>query len=186
MMTDYNNPDPQSINYSYEEGEQVQNNMSFEMIRKINIDNLEKEYNYILPQCIEIYKKLSLDVDNVSLTQKYEICQNKLSVLEDKIADLNNKTDVSLTDLKNKINETDSYIFSNQDKMNSINSTLQEKHKRIDGDLIKFNDYVELNNSMKIKNIIKIIIFVIFLIILIILVFLYFIKNNKEIRDINE
>ena len=187
MSIDYNNPNSNSINYSYEEGQSLDSNMSFETIRKVNMDNLEKEYNYILPRCIEIYKKLSLDKNNSSLKQNYEICQSKLTQLEDKIGEVNNETDTHLNDLKNKINETDSYIFTNQNKINSINSHLQEKTKRIDGDVTKFNDYVELNNSMQIKNIIKIIVFIIFLIILIILGYLYFTGNNSANNtDINE
>lgn len=184
MSIDYNNPNPVSINYSYEEGKSLDNNMSFETIRKINMDNLEKEYNYILPRCIEIYKKIPLDKRNI---QQYEICKSKLTQLEDKIADLNNQTDETLNNLKNKISETDIHIFNNQNKINSINSHLQTKSQRIDGDLTKFKDYVELNNSMKIKNIIKVIVFIVFLIILIILGILYFKENNSENNiDINE
>lgn len=180
----YEDPNLSSNGLTYESGEQLTSGQSFYDIRKYNIDNLEKEYNYYYPRCLDAYKKWkNAQVNNTgersSLQSKYEVCNNKLQILKNKLEEANRVTEEQLEVINEKTNIQDRNIFINQKRINSSSNVLKEKQERLETDNIKINDYNQLNNSMATKNIIWLILLIIFLIGAVLISFLYFSSGEE-------
>lgn len=177
--TTYENPNPNSNSLTYTDGKQLSSGQSFFHIRKKNIDNLEKEYNYYYPRCLDLYKKwkyaqLKNDPDKNTLNSQYQLCSNKLNTLKLKLEEANSVTSEQMEILKDQTNLEDKNIFINQQEINNSTNTLKEKQGRLETDDIKINDYNQLNNSISTQNIIWLILLLIFIVGALLLSYFYF------------
>ena len=55
MSVNYDDPDSKSTNLTYKPGREINDGGSLSRIRETNIDNLEKQYMYIYPRCLDLY-----------------------------------------------------------------------------------------------------------------------------------
>lgn len=183
--TSYEDPDSNSRRLTYEHGNQLTSGQSFYQIREFNIDNLEKEYNYYYPRCLDYYKKwknsqLNDSPDKNTLESEYQLCSNKLNSLKIKLEEANSVTSEQLEILKDQTNLEDKSIFANQQEINSSSNILKMKQNRLETDNIKINDYNQLNNSISTKNIIWLILLLIFIVGAVLLGYFYFSSGEGE------
>ena len=127
----YDDPDLSSKHLTYKKGKPITDGLGFHQIRKYNIDNLEKEYNYLFPRCLDIYKRLKYselnnNSDKSTLESEYMLCSNKLNTLKLKLEEANSVTAEQLAILKEKNNNEDQHIFINQQKINDSSNILNE------------------------------------------------------------
>ena len=183
MSIEYTDPDPASNELSYNEGRQIRDGESFAKIRKKNIDNLEKEYNYVYPRCLDLYKKwkyalLNLDTSAASsFESQYNQCSFKLDQLKNKLDETNRVSSEEIEVIKNRTDLQDESIFRNQKVIDGSTNILKEKQSIINSDSNKVEDYNQLNNSMANSNIIFIILLIIFIIGSMALAYLYFLSE---------
>lgn len=168
MTVNYDNPDSDSTGLTYKAGTQLTDGLGFHDIRKINIDNLEKEYNYLLPRCLDLYKKmkyseLNNSSDKSTLENHYLLCSNKLDTLKSKLDEANTLTSGELEILRGKTTIEDRNIFENQQKIDNASNVLKQKQERLNIDITKVDDYKQLINSISTKNIIWFILLLIFI-----------------------
>lgn len=186
--TTYENPNPKSNNLTYKSGEELTSDMSFQKIRKINIDNLEKEYNYYYPRCLDSYKKwknsqLNNSPERSTLESEYELCNNKLNTLKLKLEEANEVTSEQMEILKEQTSLSDKNIFINQQKINNNTNILKEKQQRLITDDTKINDYNQLNNSISTKNVIWLILLIIFIVGAALLGYFYFFSDGEKVEN---
>ncbi len=183
-MADYENPDTSSEGATYREGNQITEGQSINLIRKYNIDNLEKEYNYYYPRCLDLYKKwkyaeLNNNSQKTTLEGKYNQCAYKLENLKNKLDEANLVTSEEIEALKKKTLQEDKNIFINQKKIDDSSNILKEKKEIIDTSQIKIKDYNQLYNSITTKNIIWLVLLIIFIIGSLGLGYLYFFSKSE-------
>lgn len=159
----------------------MNSNLSFLEIRKNNIDNLEREYNTLIPKCLDYYKKwkylsVNKSTEAENANNLYIDCKTKLTNIQDQLNNLNSITSEEIIESSKEINKLDKTIFENQNKINNDSNILKEKHVTFETDNIKVIEYTQLNNSISIKNILLILLVLIITIILSFLIFSYFIK----------
>ena len=182
--TDYDNPDPDSTGYTYQDGNQITDGLSFDTIRERNIDNLEKEYNYVYPRCLDLYKKwkyalLSQNAQASNLETQYNLCSYKLDELKNKLDEANKVTSEEIGILRERTSEQDVNIFNNQKEIDSSSNILKEKQGLVNSNTTKIEDYNQLNNSMSTSNIIFVILLIIFIVGAMALGYLYFLSEEK-------
>lgn len=182
---DYNDPDSASKHLSYRKGRRIRDGNSFSKIREKNIDNLEKEYNYVYPRCLDLFKRLKYallnkDSNASSLESQYNLCSFKLNELKNKLDDSNKITAEEIKVLKRKTNDEDKNIFINQKVIDNSINILKDKQRIVDSDTSKINDYNQLNNSMGISNVIWVILLIIFIVGAAVLGYFYFFSENEQ------
>lgn len=182
--TDYNNPDPDSTGYTYQDGMQITDGLSFDTIRERNIDNLEKEYNYVYPRCLDLYKKwkyalLSQNAQASNLETQYNLCSYKLDELKNKLDEANKVTSEEIDILREKTGKQDVNIFMNQKEIDNSSNILKEKQSLVNSNTSKIEDYNQLNNSMTTTNVIWVILLIIFIVGAMALGYLYFLSEEN-------
>ena len=187
MGFDYKNPDSNSAGATYEEGTMIVDGQGFHEIRLNNIDNLEKEINYIYPRCLDLYKKWKFSLleegessKSLAFKSSYESCKLKLDTLKNKLDEVNTSTDVKLDEIRSRTDQIDKNIFINQKKMDNQTDILKQKQERVIRNNGKIHDYIQLNNSVSTKNIILLILLIIFIIGAGMLLYFYFLPSSEN------
>lgn len=158
------------------------NDLSFLEIRKENIDTLEKNYNELLPKCLDTYKRwkyasVNKTSDRLQLEMDYYSQKKKLLDIQGQLNDINSTTSQDIANQSVEVNDLDKHIFKNQIIIDKEGKKLEKKHVTFETDDIKVVEYTQLINSMSIKNVLLIILLLIVILILSYLIFLYFIKE---------
>ena len=183
--TDYSNPDDDSKRKTYQRGKPIKDGQSFDRIRERNIDNLEKEYNYVYPRCLDLYKKwkyalLNKNSEASNLETQYNLCSYKLDELKNKLDEANKITSEEIEIIKSRTNKQDENIFRNQKEIDNSTNVLKEKQRIVNTDTNKVEDYNQLNNSMSNSNIIWIILLIIFIGGTVALAYFYFFSEGVQ------
>tara|TARA_A100001015_G_C14770167_1_gene624908 strand:- start:25 stop:588 length:564 start_codon:yes stop_codon:yes gene_type:complete len=179
MTVNYDDPDSKSTNLTYKPGREINDGGSLSRIRETNIDNLEKQYMYIYPRCLDLYKRwkyaeLNKYSEASSLEQQYNQCSSQLEILKNKLDEANLVTDEEIQSLKRKTINEDRKIFINQQKIDDSTSTLEKKQEMIQTSNDKVRDYTQLYNSINTQNIIWLILLIIFILGFLGLGYIYF------------